>query len=336
VKEKTMDEKNNVLEVSDLCVGYSTHEGTTKIVETASFTIREGEVFCLVGESGSGKSLTALAIMGLLPEPLEVLSGSIRFRGTELTEMSDNDLRQIRGNDIAMVFQDPMTSLNPVKRVGSQIGRAIRVHNPGVSRKKVRERVRDILVSMGIRDVDDRMRTYPHQWSGGMRQRAVIGMATANDPSVLLADEPTTALDVTVQAQVMETLSARHRETGAAMLMITHDLGLVAQVADRVGVMYAGRLVETGSVWDIFDRASHPYTEGLLGSLLTSAKVGSEAYAIPGSPPAVDARPQGCPFAPRCDSPLKDARCGAGRPVHVEVGMSHTAACVQLDEGAAA
>jgi peptide/nickel transport system ATP-binding protein len=326
-----------ILEVEELCIGYRDRDGeVVQIVETASFALYEGETLCLVGESGSGKSVTALALLGLLAPPLEILSGSIRYRGTELTELDEGRMRRIRGKDIAMVFQDPMTSLNPVKRVGDQVGRAIRAHDPKLPKAKVDDRVREILHSVGIKDVDDRVRTYPHQWSGGMRQRAVIGMAMANDPSVLLADEPTTALDVTVQAQVIETLAARRRATGAAMLMITHDLGLVAQIADRVAVMYAGRIVEEGTVWDVFDHPTHPYTQGLLGSLLTTAKLGQRAYAIPGSPPPVQDRPAGCPFAPRCENPLKNEACGTGRPVPVTLGPTHTAACLHVAQEEAA
>ncbi|MGI6878583.1 ABC transporter ATP-binding protein [Microbacterium sp. gxy059] len=321
------------MEVENLRVGFETESGeTVEIVEDVSFTLHEGQTLCLVGESGSGKSVTALAVLGLLPPPLEVLSGSIRFRGRELTELSEAAMRRLRGKDIAMVFQDPMTSLNPVKRVGDQIGRAIRAHDRNAGSSEVRQKVREILDEVGIRDADERMRSYPHQWSGGMRQRAVIGMAMANDPAVLLADEPTTALDVTVQAQVIDVLARRRRETGAAMLMITHDLGLVAQIADDVAVMYAGRVAEKGTVWDVFDRPAHPYTRGLLGSLLTAATLGQRAYAIPGSPPAPAQRPAGCPFAPRCESELKGPACHSGRPVPVDLGGVHQAACVPLAE----
>lgn len=319
-----------LLEVEGLKVGFGTGDELVEIVEDVSFRLAAGETLCIVGESGSGKSVTALAVLGLLPPPLRLLEGSIRFRGQELVDLDERDMRRIRGNDIAMVFQDPMTSLNPVKRVGDQIARAIEVHHPTRSKTEVRQQVRDILGRVGIKDVDERIRAYPHQWSGGMRQRAVIGMATANDPDVLLADEPTTALDVTVQAQVVATLSAQREATGAAMVMITHDLGLVAQVADSVAVMYAGRLVEQGSVWDVFDAPRHPYTRGLLDSLLTADRLGQRAYAIPGSPPAPQARPSGCPFAPRCESPLKEAACTTARPPLVRVGDGHLTACAPL------
>lgn len=321
---------STILEVENLRVGYDDGAREVAIVEDVSFTLAHGESLCIVGESGSGKSVTALAVLGLLPSPLRVLSGSIRLRGRELTTMSDGELRGIRGNDIAMVFQDPMTSLNPVKRVGDQIGRAILAHRPKTPRAQVKNEVLEILERVGIAQPAERVRAYPHQWSGGMRQRAVIGMAMANDPAVLLADEPTTALDVTVQAQVVKVLAEQRAATGAAMLMITHDLGLVAQVADRVAVMYAGRFVETGTVWDIFDDARHPYTRGLLGSLLTAQKLGQRAYAIPGAPPSVTGRVAGCPFAPRCESPLRSAECAAGRPALTSLAPGHAAACTPL------
>ena len=319
-----------ILQVANLRVGYHDGAGEVAIVEDVSFELAQGESLCIVGESGSGKSVTALAVLGLLPSPLRVLSGSIRLHGRELTTMTDSEMRGIRGNDIAMVFQDPMTSLNPVKRVGGQIARAILAHRPRTTRAQVKAEVLEILDRVGIGEPEMRVRSYPHQWSGGMRQRAVIGMAMANDPAVLLADEPTTALDVTVQAQVVKVLAEQRAATGAAMLMITHDLGLVAQVADRVAVMYAGRFVETGSVWDIFDDARHPYTRGLLGSLLTAQKLGQRAYAIPGAPPSVQGRVAGCPFAPRCESPLRSHECGEGRPALTALAPDHAAACTPL------
>lgn len=328
-----MTEAPNLLEVENLTIGYPTGDGVVEIIEDVSFRIAEGESLGIVGESGSGKSVTLLAALGLLPEPLEVLAGSIRFRGTELTELGERDWQGIRGKDIAMVFQDPMTTLNPVKRVGSQLARAVRAHSPGLDRKQVDDRVTELLERVGIGQARERARAYPHQWSGGMRQRAVIGMAMANNPSVLLADEPTTALDVTVQAQVVDVLARQRAESGAALILITHDLGLVAQVTDRVAVMYAGRFVEQGTVRDIFDSPRHPYTRGLLDSLLTAGKLGQRAYAIPGAPPSVTARPAGCAFAPRCEHPGKSEACTVGRPAGVALTDTRSVACLPETEG---
>ena len=321
-----------LLEVENLRIGYAVEGGELAVVEDVSFDLSEGESLCIVGESGSGKSVTALAVLGLLPRPLEVLGGSVRLRGRELTTMPERELRGVRGKDIAMVFQDPMSSLNPVKRVGDQMARAILAHRPRTPRAQVKREVLEILERVGIPDPVQRMRSYPHQWSGGMRQRAVIGMAMANSPGVLLADEPTTALDVTVQAQVIRVLAEQRRATGAAMVMITHDLGLVAQVADRVAVMYAGRFVETGSVWDVFDNARHPYTRGLLDSLLTAQRLGQRAYAIPGAPPSVQGRPDGCPFAPRCESELRSSVCAGDRPPLTLLDPGHAVACRPLTQ----
>lgn len=322
-----------LLQVEHLRVGYVDDDGReTAVVEDVSFRLEAGESLCIVGESGSGKSVTALAVLGLLPAPLEVLSGSIRLRGRELVGLPEREMRAIRGKDVAMVFQDPMTTLNPVRRVGEQLARALRVHRPSMSRADLARGVTDILERVGIDRAAERARAYPHQWSGGMRQRAVIGMAIANEPAVLLADEPTTALDVTVQAQVVDVLAQQRQATGAAMVMITHDLGLVAQVADTVAVMYAGRLVETGSVWDVFDDPRHPYTRGLLASLLTAQNLGQRAYAIPGSPPSVEARPAGCPFEPRCENPAKSAICRGARPPITDIAPGRTLACTPLTQ----
>ncbi|MEU8895933.1 ABC transporter ATP-binding protein [Nocardia sp. NPDC048505] len=316
-----------LLEVSDLSVGYVGADGARVVlVDGVSLRLAAGEVLCLVGESGSGKSVTMLAVLGLLPEPLTIFSGSIRFRGRELVGAADETLRRLRGAELGMVFQDPMTSLNPVRRVGVQIERALAIHQRLDARTR-RRRVIDLLDSVGIPQPARRARAYPHEWSGGMRQRAVIAMAMANDPAVLIADEPTTALDVTVQAQLMAVLAAARARSGAAMVLITHDLGLVAQHADRVLIMYAGRVVESGTVWQIFDDATHPYTRGLHRSLLGDTVVGGRAYAIPGAPPMPAARPAGCAFAPRCAFEGKDDSCASGVPVPVEFGTGRTLAC---------
>ncbi|MCS4277550.1 ABC-type dipeptide/oligopeptide/nickel transport system ATPase component [Mycetocola sp. BIGb0189] len=258
-----------LLEVRDLRIATTAPDGSVReLVHGVSLTVHPGEVLCLVGESGSGKSLTMLAVLGLLPPGVEVTGGQILVDGIDVAGMDDNELRVLRGGRVGMVFQDPMTALNPVKRVGNQVARAVKVHQPTLSTAHTRVRAAELLERVGVRDAAERARAYPHQWSGGMRQRAVIAMAIANNPGLLIADEPTTALDVTVQAQIMRVLAEARRDTGAALVMITHDLGLVAQVADRICIMRSGEIVEEGSVWDIFDRPDHPYTRMLLSSIL--------------------------------------------------------------------
>ncbi|MDQ0642691.1 ABC transporter ATP-binding protein [Microbacterium murale] len=300
-----------VLRITDLVVKAETPTGELTLVDGVSLEIAPGEVLSLVGESGSGKSITMLAVMGLLPPGTWVDSGSIRFRGTELTELSERQLNGIRGGELAMVFQDPMTTLNPVRRVGTQLAEGIRLHDRGLSRAQARERVLELLDSVGIPDPAGKSRDYPHQWSGGMRQRALIAGAMAHDPALLIADEPTTALDVTIQAQVMKVLARSRAESDSAMILITHDLGLVAQVADRVAVMYSGRIVEMQDVFGIFESPRHPYTAGLLASVLSlEGDDGGLAYAIPGQPPTPATRGEGCPFQPRCIVGRDRTECG--------------------------
>lgn len=299
-----------ILEVTHLTVVYQNDDGhDVPLVDDVSFTVMPQQVLCIVGESGSGKSVTMLAIMGLLPPSLHILEGSIRFRGEELVGMDERRRRRLRGSQMGMVFQDPMTALNPVKPIGRQIGRALAVHHPKMTLPDRNQKVEEILAAVGVPQPAKRARLYPHEWSGGMRQRAVIAMAMANSPGLMVADEPTTALDTTVQAQVMDALQHARAQSDAAMVLITHDLALVAQTADQVAIMYSGKLVETGSVYEIFDNASHPYTQGLLASILTESSDGDTAYAIPGSPPLPAARPTGCAFAPRCMNALKDSSC---------------------------
>ena len=252
-----------VLEVANLQVAF----GPLSAVDGVSFSLAQGEVLAIVGESGSGKSLTALSIMGLLPPGARIAAGSVRLLGHELVGAPDHALRKIRGGTVAMIFQDPMMALNPVRRVGNQIAEIIALHQPALSRAARRGRVADLLALVGVPDPRTRATQYPHEFSGGMRQRAMIAMAIANDPALLIADEPTTALDVTIQAQVMRVLQDVRSRTGAAMILITHDLGLVAESADRVAVMYGGRLMEQASVSRLFARPAHPYTTGLLASL---------------------------------------------------------------------
>jgi len=309
-----------LLTVRDLRVGFRTDDGLVRAVDGVSFDVRAGEVLAIVGESGSGKSVTAQTITGLTRAPNAAITGSVRYRGQELVDLDDAGLRSVRGEQIAMVFQDPMSSLNPVYRVGDQIVEMIRAHRD-VSRAEARERAVELLRSVGIAQPERRIRDYPHQFSGGMRQRVMIAMALALEPAVLIADEPTTALDVTVQAQILRLLARLNRERDLAVIMITHDLGVVAELADRVLVMYAGQVVENGTLDDIFYRPQHPYTAGLLGSLTRLDEPrGRRLPQIPGQPPSLLTPPQGCRFAPRCahrfdrcaELPELDDRGGTG------------------------
>jgi oligopeptide/dipeptide ABC transporter ATP-binding protein len=298
-----------LLSVRDLRVGFVTEGGLLQAVDGVSFDLAAGEVLAIVGESGSGKSVTAQTMLGLTRSPNARIEGSASYRGTELVEADDAALRRIRGERIAMVFQDPMTSFNPVYRIGAQIGEAIRAHRGDVSKDDARERAVELLGSVGIPDAERRVDSYPHEFSGGMRQRAMIAMALALDPEVLIADEPTTALDVTVQAQILRLLERLNRERGLATILITHDLGVVAETADRVLVMYAGRVVEQGTLDEIFYDPQHPYTWGLLGSLTRLDRERPERLPqIQGAPPSLLDLPRGCSFRPRC--PHEFARCG--------------------------
>ncbi len=318
------------LQVERLEVDFPTKDGVVHAVRGIDFALVSGEVLGIVGESGSGKSVTALATMGLLPKGAEV-RGSIRFESTELLTLKEKQLTKVRGTGIAMIFQDPMTSLNPVYTIGWQITEAILAHQD-ISKDAAMARAVELLEKVGIPNPAERVNNYPHEFSGGMRQRAVIAIAMANDPVVILADEPTTALDVTVQAQVLDSLRTALAETGAALLLITHDLGVIAGLADRVLVMYAGRPVEIGTAEDVFYRPSMPYTLGLLGSLPRLDGDGSERLRqIPGAPPSMLGDRTGCPFAPRC--PLAADICRETEPELVVVPSvtsalgEHRAAC---------
>jgi oligopeptide/dipeptide ABC transporter ATP-binding protein len=319
-----------ILEVEDLTVDFPTDDGAVHAVRGVSFRLAPGEVLGIVGESGSGKSVTSMAIMGLLPKSAKV-QGSVRFRGRELLGLKDKAMSPIRGKEVAMIFQDPMTSLNPVYTVGAQLAEAIRTHNK-ISRQAALSRAVDLLQLVGIPNAKERSKSYPHEFSGGMRQRAVIAIAMANDPDVIIADEPTTALDVTVQAQVLESLEKAQEETGAAIVLITHDLGVVAGMADKVLVMYAGKPVEIGEVEDIYYRPRMPYTLGLLGSLPRLDSAGDEKLTpIKGSPPSLVNLPPGCPFSPRC--PLAREHCNEEEPQLRPVeGVNHVAACHYSEE----
>ncbi|MBI1759453.1 MAG: ABC transporter ATP-binding protein [Actinobacteria bacterium] len=319
-----------LLQVTDLEVKFGTEDGVVHAVRGVSYSLSPGETLGIVGESGSGKSVTSLAVMGLLPATARI-TGSVLFRGRELLGRSDRELSQVRGKGIAMIFQDPMTSLNPVYKIGFQIDETLRQHDRSLSRKAARARTVDLLRLVGIPNAAERANSYPHEFSGGMRQRVVIAIAMANEPDVIIADEPTTALDVTVQAQILEVLKTAQQETGAATVLITHDLGVVAGMADRVLVMYAGRPVEVGTVDDIYYSPGMPYTLGLLGSLpRLDARERQRLTPIPGSPPSLISPPPGCPFGPRC--PMHLDLCDTAEPPLAIVGPGHQVACVRSAE----
>jgi peptide/nickel transport system ATP-binding protein len=300
-----------ILSVRDLAVTFSTREGLVTAVNGVSFDVHRGEVLGLVGESGSGKSVTGLAILGLIDPPGQVTGGSIRLDGEELVGKPEADLRSLRGRKIAMIFQDPMTTLNPVLRIDTQIIEAIRAHE-SASEKAARDRAAKALAQVGIPSPEERLNAYPHQFSGGMRQRVAIAIALLHRPAVLVADEPTTALDVTIQAQILAEVQQLAEETGTAMLWITHDLSVIAGLADRIAVMYGGRIVETGDVAGVLERPLHPYTAGLIGSVPSRNKRGVPLAQIPGMAPSLAQLPPGCPFAPRC--PRATAICRAVMP----------------------
>ncbi|MCZ0990777.1 ABC transporter ATP-binding protein [Streptomyces diastatochromogenes] len=319
------EESGAVLDVTGLSVEFPTEDGIVRAVRGVGYRLERGESLGIVGESGSGKSVTALAVMGLLPRSARV-RGSVRFEGAELLGLSDNQLSDVRGRGIAMVFQDPMTSLNPVYPVGYQIAETLQRHHPDLTKRAARERAVELLGTVGIPSPERRVDAYPHEMSGGMRQRVVIAIAMANDPDVIIADEPTTALDVTVQAQILDALETARAETGAALVLITHDLGVVAGHTDRVAVMYAGRIVETGPVEDIFYAPRMPYTLGLLGSLPRLDREEERLTPITGSPPSLLNLPPGCPFAPRC--PLRREVCDSTEPpLHQAGPVGHLSAC---------
>jgi oligopeptide/dipeptide ABC transporter ATP-binding protein len=291
---------STILNVDDLRVSFATEDGVVQAVSGVSFQLQAGEVLAIVGESGSGKSVTAQTITGLTRAPNARITGSVTYRGRELNGLDDDQLRDVRGEQIAMIFQDPMTSLNPVYRVGDQIAEMIRAHRD-VSKREAQDRAVELLRSVGIPNPERRVRHYPHEFSGGMRQRVMIAMALALEPDVLIADEPTTALDVTVQAQILHLIDQLNRDRDLAVILITHDLGVVAEVADRVVVMYAGQIVENATLDETFYDPQHPYTWGLLGSLMRLDQSRTARLAqIPGQPPSLLAPPAGCRFAPRC------------------------------------
>jgi oligopeptide/dipeptide ABC transporter ATP-binding protein len=318
-----------LLEVNDLRTWFHTEEGIAKAVDGVSFRVERGEVLGVVGESGCGKSVTSLSIMGLVPEPGRIEEGSsIRFHGRELTGLGASELRAVRGDDIAMIFQEPMTSLNPVHPVGDQIAESLRLHRR-LGKRQARTKAIDLLRQVGIPVPERRVDEYPHQLSGGMRQRVMIAMALANDPALLIADEPTTALDVTIQAQILELLLGLRGDRGMGILLITHDLGVVAEVCDRVVVMYAGQVVEEGPVRAIFERPTHPYTEGLLAAVPRPDRRAGELAVIPGTVPAPTDWPPGCRFHDRC--PYAWDACVERQPELLQAGDAQRGRCWLLD-----
>jgi oligopeptide transport system ATP-binding protein len=318
-----------LMEVKDLTTRFKTQEGVVYAVNGISYSLNEGETLGIVGESGSGKSVQSLSILGLIPSPPGIIeNGTVMFRGRDLLKLSKEEMRKVRGAEIAMVFQDPMTSLNPVLTIGRQITEALQLHM-GMTKPQARERAVELLTLVGIPLAEARIDNYPHQFSGGMRQRAMIAMALSCNPQLLIADEPTTALDVTIQAQIVDLAKRLRDKIGMAMIWITHDLGVIAGLADTIQVMYGGTIVERGPVKEIFGDTRHPYTMGLRNSLPRVDQRGERLVPIEGAPPDMRKKPTGCPFAPRC--PVKIDRCTTEIPVLKTVveakNPQHLAAC---------
>jgi oligopeptide transport system ATP-binding protein len=321
-----------LLELQNLHVSFQTYGGEVKAVRGVNIALEKGESLAIVGESGSGKSVTSKAIMRLLPNKIgSIKKGEIRFEGKDLAKLSEREMEKVRGAEISMIFQDPMTSLNPTMKIGTQIMEGLRKHQ-NMSKSEAKERAINLLKLVGIPNPELRVDEYPHQFSGGMRQRVVIAIALACNPKVLIADEPTTALDVTIQAQILDLMRDLQDKTGTAIILITHDLGVVANLAQRVAVMYGGTIVETGTVDEIFYNPKHPYTWGLLSSMPKLNSSSKELLAIPGSPPDLMNPPNGCPFAARC--PYAMEVCVDHMPDATKVSSSHKAACWLLDERA--
>ena len=314
-----------MLEVKDLRTSFFTPAGEVKAVNGVSFNLDHGKVLGIVGESGSGKSVTAYSILQILTHPGRIVGGSIRFNGQELVGLSDKEMRKIRGNKISIIFQDPMTSLNPVYTVGNQLMEAIRIHT-GRNREQAKARAAEMLTLVGINEPEKRLKQYPYELSGGMRQRVMIAMALACEPDILIADEPTTALDVTIQAQILELMQDLQKKLGMAIIMITHDLGVIADMCDEVVVMYAGSICERGTADAIFYHPRHEYTKGLLRSIPNiDSDVKERLIPISGTPIDLLYMPSGCPFAPRCERAMK--QCLAARAPEVFVGQDHISAC---------
>jgi oligopeptide/dipeptide ABC transporter ATP-binding protein len=322
---------SNLLTVKDLCTYFNTATGAVKAVDGISYTVAEGQTMAIVGESGCGKSVSALSVMGLIPQPPgKIVSGSIRFMGTDLLKLSEDEMRQMRGHRLAMVFQEPMTSLNPVLTIGRQIRETQQTHL-GVSRDQALDRAVELLDMVGIADAGRRLRQYPHHLSGGMRQRVMIAQALSCEPKLIIADEPTTALDVTIQAQILELMKNLTHRLGVALIVITHNLGVVARYADLVNVMYAGKIVETGTARQIYHHPRHPYTLGLLRSVpRLDHPRGERLIPILGQPPDLTRLGRGCAYEPRCSFRIE--RCAQDLPPLVDTGEGHHSACWQHRE----
>ncbi|PFG06383.1 ABC transporter ATP-binding protein [Bacillus sp. es.034] len=323
---------SKVLSVQDLHVSFTTYGGEVKAVRGVSFDLHKGETLAIVGESGCGKSVTSQSIMRLIPNPPgKVTGGRILFKGRDLLKVTEPRMRKVRGADISMIFQDPMTALNPTLTIGEQIMEGILQHND-VSKKEAKQKAIDMLKLVSIPNPEERLKQYPHQFSGGMRQRIVIAMSLVCEPDVLIADEPTTALDVTIQAQILELFKEIQKKTGVSIILITHDLGVVAQVADRIAVMYAGKIVEEGNRREIFYHSQHPYTQGLLRSVPRLDLEGEDLIPIPGSPPDLFSPPVGCPFVPRCEKAMEV--CDRVYPVKTQLTDEHHVDCWLQDKRA--
>ncbi len=319
-----------LLEVKDLHVSFSTYGGVVKAVRGVSFDLYRGETLAIVGESGCGKSVTANSIMKLIPTPAgKIEKGTIKFKDRELTGLSDKEMRKIRGVDISMIFQDPMTALNPTLTVGTQLTEGLMQHQ-NISAKEAQKKAIEMLNLVGIPNPELRLKQYPHQFSGGMRQRIVIAIALICEPDLLIADEPTTALDVTIQAQILDLFSKIQRETNIAIILITHDFGVVAKIADRIAVMYGGKIIESGTKKEVFYEAKHPYTLGLLNSIPRLDRKGEKLIPIDGTPPDLFAPPKGCPFAARCQHAM--VACNQVYPLRHDVSESHYVDCWLEDE----
>lgn len=320
-----MGEEQNVLEIKELKSYFYTEKGVAKAVDGVNITIPKGKIIGLVGESGCGKSMTARSIMGLLKYPGKIAGGSILFEGKDLAKLPERELRKICGNDISMIFQEPMTSLNPVLKVGRQVQETLLVHNRTIGKEEAKKRVIDMFEKVGIPEAGKRYDSYPHELSGGLRQRVMIAMAMICKPHLLIADEPTTALDVTIEAQILRLMKQLRDETGTSVLIITHNLGVVAEICDYVYVMYAGRIVEQAPTCELFDHTAHPYTKGLMASIPRIGNNPERLHTIPGVVPNLLHLPEGCTFCTRCECAVE--ACRKEKPVLKKVGEEHWSAC---------
>ncbi len=314
-----------LVNIEKLKISFFTYAGEVQAVRGISYKVKKGEVLGIVGESGSGKSVSSYSLLGMVPFPGKILEGKVEFAGQDLRALREKELENLRGKDISMIFQDPMTSLNPVYTIGKQIGETLHRHCPEMSREKRKERSLELLQLVGINQAEKRLKQYPHELSGGMRQRVMISMALCLNPQLLIADEPTTALDVTIQAQILELLRELKEKTGMAIIFITHDLGVVSEICDRISVMYGGVIVESGSVDQIFYEAQHPYTWGLLKSIPSLSNETERLIPIPGSPIDLINPPKGCPFAPRCEHCMQC--CLKRMPPELPVSEGHHVSC---------